>query len=86
MAAAKKKTKKKTTRRRKTPSPEEVWEGLKEKADLNNIQPYKMTGSFEENAAIEHPKFGLGIVTGSIHGKIEVVFKDGQRDLVQDRA
>ncbi|MCB0390995.1 MAG: hypothetical protein KDD58_06885 [Bdellovibrionales bacterium] len=78
-------TKKKTRTRRKSLSTVEVWEGLKENADLDTVQDYNVRGSFSENSAIKHPKFGIGIVTESLHSKIEVVFKEGSKSLVQNR-
>ena len=67
------------------PSAEEVWEGLKSESDLGNVKRYSMGETFGEKCVIEHPKFGLGIVTESTHSKIEVIFRDGPKSLVHSR-
>ncbi len=79
------KKKKKVTRRRKTPTPEEVWEGLKNESDLDKMKDYSVKGNFPANSPINHPKFGLGVVTEVYPNKIDVVFKDGLKSLVQNR-
>ncbi len=62
-----------------------VWHEMKETVDVNAVQDYNVKGTFSANSAINHPKFGLGIVTESLHSKIEVVFKEGPKSLVQNR-
>ena len=79
------KKKKVTRKRKKTPSTVEVWEGLKEDIDENTVQDYNVRGSFSAKTAIRHPKFGLGVVTESLHNKIEVMFKEGSKSLIQNR-
>lgn len=44
-------------------------------------RPYSPKDSFMPGERIVHPTFGEGIVTGSVPGKIEVVFPTGQRVL-----
>ena len=79
--------KKKTTRRKKKgPTPEEEWETLKSQVGLENLSSYSMTGTFAANSAIEHPKFGVGIVTAALPNKIQVAFKEGTKFLVHNRA
>ena len=81
------KAKKKTTRRKKNePSSEEVWSSLKEEVGMDTVVPYTMTGAFEVNMAIDHPKFGIGVVTASQSHKIEVAFEDGSRSLGHNRS
>lgn len=78
----KKKTKRKSTR---ATSPEAKWEALKEKTDLSNVSPYTIRGNFEAETAIEHPKFGLGVVTMALKEKIHVTFQDGEKLLIHNR-
>lgn len=58
---------------------------LKGKFGSGNILPYKMTVSFTLNSAIDHPKFGLGIVTEVGSNSIQVTFQDLDRSLVHGR-
>lgn len=48
-------------------------------------QPYRMANVYPIDSIIEHPKFGIGFVTLSLPDKIEVVFEDLNRQLVQGR-
>ncbi|MBX3019587.1 MAG: hypothetical protein KF767_16990 [Bdellovibrionaceae bacterium] len=48
-------------------------------------QKYNMKLKFENNAKIDHPKFGMGVVRSSLSDKIEVVFQDEVRNLVHNR-
>ncbi|MEQ1665739.1 MAG: hypothetical protein ABL927_10225 [Bdellovibrionales bacterium] len=48
-------------------------------------QPYRMANVYSPDTVIEHPKFGIGYVTISMPDKIEVVFEDSNRYLVQGR-
>lgn len=46
-------------------------------------RPYSVSGAFRPHDVIEHPTFGLGVVTHLIAGdKIQVVFKNGDKLLV----
>jgi hypothetical protein len=46
-------------------------------------RPYSVSGIFRPNDVIEHPTFGVGVVTHLIAGdKIQVVFKNGDKLLV----
>ena len=84
--AKKKVTKKKTTRRKRgEPAPDEVWASLKDQVDLESAESYSMRGSFSVNTAIQHPKFGLGVITSVLSNKIEVVFEEGPKSLVHNR-
>ena len=58
---------------------------LLDKAADRKAEPYRMTNMYALETKIEHPKFGLGIVVGSWVDKIEVVFEDTSRHLVQNR-
>ncbi|RME17836.1 MAG: hypothetical protein D6797_01605 [Bdellovibrio sp.] len=84
-----KKKKKKTTgrsrARKKVKTAEEIWRELKEQMTEQTPQPYSMNARFETQMAIQHPKFGLGFVTGANGLKIQVVFEDGEKFLVHNR-
>jgi len=82
---AKKATKKKTTRRKKAPDPKEIWDELKGQVNVESATNYSMGGTFESNTAIQHPKFGIGVVTEAMSNKIEVTFEDGPKALVHNR-
>ncbi|MCB0342219.1 MAG: hypothetical protein H6626_01795 [Pseudobdellovibrionaceae bacterium] len=77
--------KKTTTRRRKSKTPADIWAELKETVDVASPMTYDMKQRFEANSAIEHPKFGLGVVTEVQALKIHVTFEDGDRYLVHNR-
>lgn len=78
--------KKKVTRtRKKAKSPEEVWTELKDAADISQVEPYNMKKKFKSEMAIDHPKFGLGVVTEANGLSIVVSFQDGSRSLVHNR-
>jgi DNA replicative helicase MCM subunit Mcm2 (Cdc46/Mcm family) len=79
-----KKTPKKTIRTQEmdlTKTFEKLAEKFKEKKPL----PYSMSGSFKNDDVIDHKTFGMGIVTGATHDKMEVAFSDGPRILVCNR-
>ena len=76
--------KKKTSR--KSQKPEVIWQELKDKVDLEATQPYNMRTCYSVDTPIDHPKFGLGIVTDSNGAAIEVTFEDGSKSLVHNRS
>jgi len=79
-------TKKKATRKRKkAKTPEEVWNELKDKTDISAVEPYSMKKKFDAEMAIDHPKFGLGVITEANGVSINVTFEDGERSLVHNR-
>ena len=52
-------------------------------ARSNQPEPYSIKKRFEEQAWIQHPKFGLGFVKKCVHpNKIEVLFNDDIRTLI----
>lgn len=59
------------------------WEQLVGQA--KNPTPYNMREAFEIETVIEHPKFGLGVVTALTNSSIQVVFEDQERSLVHNR-
>lgn len=79
-----KKTSKKSASNREvdlTKSFEELVEKFKGKKRL----PYDMAGSFKNEDVIDHKTFGMGIVIGASHDRMEVAFSDGSRILVCNR-
>jgi len=77
-------TKKKKTSK-KTGNHKGRWEELTQKASPDGASPYNMKKAFEVEAVIEHPKFGLGVVTALTSSSIQVVFEDQERSLVHNR-
>ena len=61
------------------------WTDLVEKAKGTPV-PYTMKGKFGLDTAIQHPKFGLGVIIVSAPGQIEVVFEEGTKNLIHNRA
>ncbi len=54
--------------------------------ELSNAKKYRTEGSFEKNEIIAHHRFGIGIVSSVIQvNKVEILFKDGPKLLVQNR-
>ncbi|MBN2010634.1 hypothetical protein JW960_14910 [candidate division KSB1 bacterium] len=59
---------------------------LLEAADIDSAINYKMSSTYEVDEAINHKTFGLGIVKDVVDDqKINVLFEDGERLLVQNR-
>lgn len=88
-AAKAEKTKKPSKRAPKGPSQTEIQNAkFKELLDKNGeakALPYRMANVYQVDMKIEHPKFGVGFVAASFPDKIEVVFEDINRSLVQGR-
>jgi ribosomal protein L44E len=58
---------------------------LLEKASIDSAIAYKISSTYEAEEAINHKKFGLGIVKDVIDNqKITVLFEDGEKILVQN--
>lgn len=72
-------------KRKKTPTPEEVWTELKGKVDMENVESYNMRKRFDPETAIDHPKFGVGVITEANGVSIMVTFQDGEKSLVHNR-
>lgn len=47
--------------------------------------PYSIKGSFKETQKLNHAKFGIGFVTKTYDEKIDVIFVDEVRTLMQNR-
>ena len=60
------------------------WEELTQNASQDPA-PYNMREAFEVETLIDHPKFGLGVVTALTTNSIQVVFEDQERSLVHNR-
>ncbi len=78
----------KTTR--KVKSHEASYNELNEKltgGDLSHARKYSMQGNFKKDEILDHPTFGIGIVTAVIQShKMEIIFKDGPRLLSQNQS
>lgn len=61
------------------------WEEVQKVLDEKSKRPYSMKVGFTVNATIDHPKFGIGVVTVATAQSVEVVFADGIRSLVHNR-
>ncbi len=78
-----------SSRKKKAPSAAAVasqWKELLAKVNLEAKKPYSMRQNFHMDEAIEHPKFGVGVVTGVAAQQIQVVFEGGVKALVHNRA
>ena len=60
-------------------SDEAIWEELIRPLDPDLAVPYSMEGKFRVNSLLTHPTFGIGMISSSQVGKIEVVFKGGRK-------
>ena len=59
------------------------FEALFKDRDTAEAKPYAMTATFKKNDMIDHPTFGLGLVTAIIPAdKIEVRFETGSKLLI----
>lgn len=78
-AAAKKAPKKTKTQLKAEALFEESMEGL----DPSKAKPYSMTDLFRQDELIDHPTFGLGVISSTIlPNKITVTFKEGSKLLI----
>ena len=67
--------------------PEEVFQKLVEGRDLSAAEPYSIKTPFQVSDLIDHPKFGVGVVTAIADvQKVKVVFEDGERVMVCNRS
>jgi hypothetical protein len=59
------------------------FEAMFKERNTAEAKPYAMTATFNNNDIIDHPTFGLGLVTSIIPAdKIEVMFKNGSKILI----
>ncbi len=68
----------------KVTSSRQVWLDLKEKYSAKTSKSYSMKGSFFLFDVVDHPKFGVGIVTESNARKVQIVFEEGTKDLLHN--
>jgi len=61
------------------------WEEVKALINEKDKKSYNMRVVFTKDMTIEHPKFGVGVVTATQAHSIEVVFADATRSLVHNR-
>ncbi len=83
--ATEKKAKKSADKQDKGPTVNPRYVELSGKLESAKAQPYRMASIYAIDAKIEHPKFGVGFVVAAFPDKIEVVFEDANRHLVQGR-
>lgn len=77
------KTKKKATRKKKsTKTHEDAWSELKEKFSDLPPEVYSIRGSYRADILLDHPTFGIGVVTDAQARKIEVCFEEGIKTLM----
>ena len=58
-----------------------VFEKLAEKVKGRAAIPYTISRSYQTEDVIDHKSFGIGIVTGVSHQKMDVLFSEGPRIL-----
>ncbi len=83
---------KKATRKARTskapppPKPEEMFNQLIERRDLDTAVPYTIKTTLESGSLVKHPSFGYGIVVAlADEQKARVLFKDGERVMACNR-
>ncbi len=82
---AKKAVKTKKSASTKTPE-QRKWSRLCNKVDIENPTEYHMAKKFSEHDAIQHEKFGLGVVIEILNPtKMNVAFEEGIKTMVQNR-
>lgn len=80
------KTAKTTSARKGLKSAAKKWNDILANYELSDAQGYKMKQDYEEAALIDHPVFGIGVVTRKIDQyKIEVHFETGLKLLAINR-
>jgi DNA-directed RNA polymerase subunit RPC12/RpoP len=62
-----------------------LWVAKNQKLGTDKIQDYQMRGSFSVDQALKHSTFGIGFVIKSEPKKIEVVFPEFVKVLVQNQ-
>jgi hypothetical protein len=73
-------------RARKSNSPKAVFERLIEGLDLETATPYDIKAQLREGELVEHPNFGIGVVTALIDlHKAKIFFQKGERVMVCNR-
>jgi Zn ribbon nucleic-acid-binding protein len=63
-----------------------TWDEFFAKHNAKKVKPYEFREPYNENAMVEHPKFGVGYVSEVVsNSKVEITFKDARRILVHNR-
>jgi hypothetical protein len=62
------------------------YDKLMDGADFSRAVRYRIDTRFELGDVINHPKFGLGMVTRAMEEKVEALFPEGPKVLVHARA
>lgn len=63
----------------------EQWQSIMSGKDENLAVPYSSDGKYRKEILLAHPTFGMGVVQALSYGKINVLFKDGQKWLASAR-
>jgi hypothetical protein len=75
----------KKTRKKSAHKIEETWDSLLTKVNQETSVDYVMSGNYETGLLLNHRKFGPGIIRSIVsENKIEVLFQDGLKVLVQN--
>lgn len=77
-------TKTKTTRTRKKTTASR-WADVVLRLESETPEKYTIKGKFSEEALIQHPKFGEGLVLESQSDRIIVLFSEGEKTLMHNR-
>jgi len=76
--------------RRSTPephNPSREWRKAMDGRDAAGARAYSMAEGYNSGDLLRHPKFGTGLVTEVLAGtKVAVLFEDGRRVLVMNKA
>ena len=85
---AERKTSSGTPRKRKTKvNAYDKYLTILAEGDFSNARKYSINGNFDKESMISHSKFGIGVITSVVgHNKIEVLFKDGIKLLIQNHS
>jgi len=60
------------------------WLEMKEKHGKEKASKYSMTGQFQAQSPIEHPKLGWGYILTNNSDRLEVLFQDGVKILISN--
>lgn len=76
---------KKPSKSKSSASPVTRWDDVKSLVSEKDQKNYNMKTAFTLHNTINHPKFGVGVVTAVQGHSMEVAFPDGTRSLVHSR-
>ena len=63
----------------------QLWQDLQDKNKDKLPEQYKISGDYSVDTVLDHPNFGIGVVTVSLAQKIEVIFEQGVKNLIHKR-